>query len=564
MANKQSAWLSAFQKGSKQLQSRLMQMHKNNPEFQEFVRKHGFGGNLSAKQSEKQKKSSVVTVPPADQAKPEMKKGPADREAMIKQAAEKLRQRRQAAANRVAFGGELGGGFVMPHSSFRTYREHLEEQKKKLDKMGFPIMPKVQQLPPPKGGHPVPKGYERVKDPWGFNVLRKIRTEDVAYLDGYVATHRGGWVARRNGKQIGPVVSTKEIAQKYIKQTKKGIAAKVLDKLTALKPRLAAESRENRERIRSYDSAIVVSKTGRMPKMTIDPKSKLNKLRQMARMGLRKVLATEYTEMSSKEALNELKKATLASYLQKAPSRIRSGTSLAGKFADDKYYHMGKANKHHPNMVTPGFEKDPEKLAHHEKHMQAASDLEDTFKRQAANRIKGIQRAGRLMAKEEVEPINEKNTESHPDLWNTHELRHESGKVLKKGDVVKGFRDDEHFKVHGFELPHHSGSTGRVYVHAVTPKGRKIPGSGYGMDGKDPQSFFPGVINAKIVAKKGVKEETSPIVEKALAIYKSKRQPVVEQKQEAAAEPVVEEKVTEEKPKIDYRQVREAIIRRKK
>jgi hypothetical protein len=137
--------------------------------------------------------------------------------------------------------------------------------------------------------------------------------------------------------------------------------------------------------------------------------------------------------------------------------------------------------------------------------MKTNFDLANTFKRDAANRIKGIARAGRLLAKEDVEQLDERNTESHPDLWNSHELVHKSGKVLKKGDVVKGFRG--HYKVHGFEMPHHSGSTGRVYVHSVTAKGRKIAGSGYGMDGNEPQSFFPSVIDAKIQKKAAVKEE---------------------------------------------------------
>jgi hypothetical protein len=204
------------------------------------------------------------------------------------------------------------------------------------------------------------------------------------------------------------------------------------------------------------------------------------------------------------KALNELKKATLASYLSKAGSRVRTGTKIGLDFENDAYKDMAVANKHHPNMVTPGFEKDPEKRAAAEKSMKTNFDLAKTFKRDAANRIKGIARAGRLLAKEEVEQLDERNTESHPDLWNSHELVHKSGKVLKKGDVVKGFRG--HYKVHGFEMPHHSGSTGRVYVHSVNAKGRKIPGSGYGMDGNEPQSFFPSVIDAKI-QKKAVKEE---------------------------------------------------------
>lgn len=123
----QKAWMNAYTKGSKELQARLAKVHAKNPEFQEFVKKHGFGGNLSVKQSGLQKKSSVATVKPVDQPHPESKKGPADREALIKAAAQKIRDRRLAASNRVAFGGELGGSFSLPGSGFRTYREDVNE-----------------------------------------------------------------------------------------------------------------------------------------------------------------------------------------------------------------------------------------------------------------------------------------------------------------------------------------------------------------------------------------------------------------------------------------------------
>lgn len=124
----QKAWMQAYTKGSKSLQARLAKIHANNPEFQDFVKKHGFGGNLSKKQSEKQKVSSSPTVKPVDQPNPETKKGPADREAMIKAAARKIQDRRAAASNRVAFGGELGGGFSLPNMGFRTYREETERE----------------------------------------------------------------------------------------------------------------------------------------------------------------------------------------------------------------------------------------------------------------------------------------------------------------------------------------------------------------------------------------------------------------------------------------------------
>lgn len=55
---------------------------------------------------------------------------PADRIQAIKNAAEKLRLRKAAASNRKAFGGELGGGFSMPGSSFRRYSEETEKYSK--------------------------------------------------------------------------------------------------------------------------------------------------------------------------------------------------------------------------------------------------------------------------------------------------------------------------------------------------------------------------------------------------------------------------------------------------
>jgi hypothetical protein len=102
------------------------------------------------------------------------------------------------------------------------------------------------------------------------------------------------------------------------------------------------------------------------------------------------------------KALNELKKATMASYLAKAGGRIRSGTKIGLDFEHDAYKDMAVVNKHHPNVYNPGFEKDPAKLAAAEKNMNVNFDLAKTFKRDAANRIKGIARAGRRLAKEEA------------------------------------------------------------------------------------------------------------------------------------------------------------------
>lgn len=123
----QKAWMNAYTKGSKSLQDRLARVHAKNPEFQDFVKKHGLGSNLSVKQSGQQKKTtSIGSVKPVTDANPE--RGKLDRLAVIKAAAEKQRNRRLANSNRVAFGGELGGGFQMPGSGFRRYSESLEEE----------------------------------------------------------------------------------------------------------------------------------------------------------------------------------------------------------------------------------------------------------------------------------------------------------------------------------------------------------------------------------------------------------------------------------------------------
>jgi hypothetical protein len=120
----QKAWMNAYTKGSKSLQDRLAKVHAKNPEFQEFLKHHGMGANLSVKQSGIQKKSAA-TVKPVTPAHPE--RSNLDRLAVIKAAAEKQRDRRHAASNRASFGGELGGNFSMPGSGFRTYRESLDE-----------------------------------------------------------------------------------------------------------------------------------------------------------------------------------------------------------------------------------------------------------------------------------------------------------------------------------------------------------------------------------------------------------------------------------------------------
>src|SRR5210317_2457833 len=104
---KEAAWKNAFEKGSKQMQGRLRKIHAKNPEFQEFIDKHGFGVTLSKKKAENQgrkQQPSNATVKPVTDPHPEKKKGPQDRLTMIKQAAEKNKYRRQVASNRVSWG----------------------------------------------------------------------------------------------------------------------------------------------------------------------------------------------------------------------------------------------------------------------------------------------------------------------------------------------------------------------------------------------------------------------------------------------------------------------------
>lgn len=265
----QKAWMQAYTKGSKSLQARLAKIHAKNPEFQDFVKKHGFGGNLSKKQSEMQKVSSVGTVKPVTQLNPETKKGPADREAMIKAAAEKIKNRRQAHANRVAFGGELGGGFALHNVGFRTYREEVDLE------------------------------------------------EDVPYKDAAYTMRRGGWVVKRNGKVTSIVLPTEDHAKAFIDQTRKTLGTKVADVIRRKakeiargmgRMSLATESAANRRRVRSWDSAIMPElkpltvKPKVKPPFDADPPKKnpgvvvgkndpsYSRARHLARLGLKKAM----------------------------------------------------------------------------------------------------------------------------------------------------------------------------------------------------------------------------------------------------------------------------------
>jgi len=104
------------------------------------------------------------------------------------------------------------------------------------------------------------------------------------------------------------------------------------------------------------------------------------------------------------EQVDELKKSTYASYLQKAPGSLRGATGVAKDFDRDYARSISKAVKHYPNNLTPSdSKKDPKKLKKHEKDAETNKFLRDIFRRNASNRKKGIERAGRLLSKEDVE-----------------------------------------------------------------------------------------------------------------------------------------------------------------
>lgn len=272
----QKAWMNAYTKGSKALQDRLAKVHAKNPEFQDFVKKHGFGGNLSVKQSGQQKKSSVATVKPTTLAHPE--RGNLDRLAVIKAAAEKQKDRRHAASNRVSFGGELGGSFSMTGVGFRRYSEDFELRESKAEKSS-------KRLAYYSDSRNDPDWIKSNKRDRMIAVAKKKLGEDIAYKDGHVAMYRGGWIAKRGGKQIGPNVPTKEFAQGYIDASRKSIGQKTLEVLKRKKQEIArglgrmslsTESAANRNR--SWDSAVLpVEHDHGMT--TPHPKAKLDALR---------------------------------------------------------------------------------------------------------------------------------------------------------------------------------------------------------------------------------------------------------------------------------------------
>jgi len=590
------AWMSAMTHGSKSLQTRLAKIHANNPEFQEFVKNHGFGGNLSAKQSEKQQKSSIATVAPITPTTPENKIGPKDREDMIRAAAEKAKHRRQANANRVAFGGELGGGFVLPRSSFRKYSEaygdkviaplldkhyiayhpetkiikkigsnrHINKYVKKYPeyKIGYtswndkkigdifnPIKlgeskkkielgKRIPQLPGPKGGHPIPTGYKRVKDIHGFNVLQKIK-ENIKYMDGVITMKRGGWVAMRGSVQIGPATTNKNAAKSYIRSSKKNINQKLSKVLNMKKREIAlglgrfnqvVDQTEGTQFINpahvkiSNDRYMVtgISKDKDLPFEPDPPKKNpgvtigknrpagLSRARWLARMAMKKEINKEKNNkvedtamIIKKKNLTELKKSTLISYIKKAAPDIRTSTSVYRSLDADAGESLRKANKHHPLNFDPndpeGLEKNPERAARYDKEYKDTTNLANKFARDARNRIKGIKRAaGKLWTNEETVVEAGKNP-----YGSGFKLVHsKTGKQFKVGDKIKD--EGELHTILGWQHGSQRGnpnSSGRILTKHKSHE----------------QEFFPHVFDMKVI------KEDSAIMNLAKNTFNSKR-----------------------------------------
>jgi hypothetical protein len=322
----QKAWMNAYTKGSKSMQARLAKVHANNPEFQEFVKKHGFGGNLSVKQSGLQKK----TLPPEAPKPTAAKGGDQNREQMIKDIATKLRNRRLAASNRASFGGELGGDFSMHSGGFRRYSESVELDESKAEEK-IKAHPGVSYYGGKSDDH-----FVELKKGWAMDgqrsfgnksaseaakMLKHVKQvqatdesvdEDIAYKDGAISMRRGGWIAKRGGKQVGIIHPTEELAKAMLDNTRLTLGRKIGDairkkakdvarSLDRRYNKMATESAANRNRIRSWDSAVLPVEHDH-PLHTPHPKAKLDALRaagkhiearELERSWLRKSMAKE-------------------------------------------------------------------------------------------------------------------------------------------------------------------------------------------------------------------------------------------------------------------------------
>jgi hypothetical protein len=626
------AWLNTLNRGSKSLQKKLAKRHAKNPAYQDFSKKHGSNKSLSAaKSGTVEKRVAKVDEPSPDQ--PQMKISMKDRESIIRHAAEKTKMRRLANANRVAFGGELGGGYVLPRSGFRRYSEaygdkfvptrglfdthyiayHKETNlihkvgsnrhvrkfikkhpelkigytswnDKKVGDTFFPVKideskvadkirshpaveyyggadddhfinlhkgwdmgdgqrsfgnenarealktlrqvrktpinesqkkivlgKRIPQLPGPKGGHVVPKGFKRVKDSHGFNMLHKIK-EDLKFKDGIISMCRGGWVAKRGGVQIGPATTDVKVAQEYISRSMNSIGKK-------LKRVLDMKKKEIEGGLGKYSMTEV-----KLP-FTPDPLRKdqgnlgitvgrrpvgLSRARWLARMALNKQLKQTKNEDSSmtnkKKTLTELKKSTLASYVKKAAPRIRSGTSLSKSFFDDAFPWLKLSNKHHPMVFDPkdpeGKDKNPAILAKADLNYDMTMKLSKDFGRGADNRIKGIQRAIKRLAKEEVVIEEGKN----PYGAGFKLVHSKTGQVYNVGDKFKD--EGETHTILGWQHGSQRGnpaSSGRVSVKVGGKKGYK-------------QEYFPHVFDMKVV------KEDSAITQTAKSLFTKLKQ----------------------------------------
>ena len=456
--------MTALTKGSRALQARLAKIHANNPEFQAFVKKHGFGGNLSVKQSGTYNKqsTSIASVKPVTNASPDTTIRGKTREDHIRQAAERIRQRKLAGANRAAFGGELGGDFTFPRSRFRRYSEEfnpimLESSMKKKIILGK-LYP---QLPGPKDGFPTPKGFERVKDLHGFNVLRK-------YPDNTKET-----ISHKLNKVLD--MKKHEISKGF------GSQSWVVEKNDNTIPFDPDPPKKN--------LGVVV---GKKPAGY----SRARWLARMARDKMEKQGKVEDATMNNKKrTLNELRKATLAAYIQKAAPRIRSGTSLGKNYDDEAYGSLKIANKHSKYVFDPadpeGKNKDLELGKRADAEYKTSMGLSADFHRSARNRIKGVQRAAARLAKEEIVVEGENPYGSGFKL-----VHSKTGKVFKVGDKFKD--DRETHTILGWQHGSQRGnpsSSGRVRVRVDGVKGWE-------------QEFFPHVFGMKVV-----KEETNESTE---------------------------------------------------
>lgn len=130
--------------------------------------------------------------------------------------------------------------------------------------------------------------------------------------------------------------------------------------------------------------------------------TKTNSINKMTK-NIEKFLKESLEE--KEEEISELKKSTYARYLAKAAKSARARTTLAKDSETDMYSAMRTANKHAKNIIgdIPQHKKDPEEYKRATKRMKMHKKSMDDWKKGADNRVKGIARAGRLLAKEETQ-----------------------------------------------------------------------------------------------------------------------------------------------------------------